>query len=243
MTPTDGAPAQGRPTDTTSIDGAAIDGPAASHRSRRWIAAALAGALLLLGGIGIGRVTSPVPALTPSTTSAEAGFARDMQVHHQQAVQMAMIIRDTSANPDIRLLAYDIATSQAQQAGQMFGWLASWGLPQASPEPSMTWMTRPALDGAAHEHGADDAVHVPGEPMPGLATFEQLARLGEAGGEDADRLFLTLMIAHHRGGVEMANALLDRSADSVATSLARGIVTAQQSEIDYMTELLAGLEA
>lgn len=225
----------------TEADGAPAS--AAPHRGRRWIAAALAGALLLLGGIGIGRLTSPVAALTPSTTSAEAGFARDMQVHHQQAVEMAMIVREESSDADIRLLAYDIATSQAQQAGQMFGWLASWGLPQASPEPSMTWMTRPAQDGSAHEHGADDPEHVPGEPMPGIATADQMAELRAATGDDADRLFLTLMIAHHRGGVEMANALLDRSADSVATSLARGIATAQQSEIGYMTELLAALDA
>ncbi|MBC7725121.1 MAG: DUF305 domain-containing protein [Burkholderiaceae bacterium] len=207
-------------------------------RGRLIVAAVLAGLLLLGGGLAIGRLTAPNPALTPTTTSAEAGFARDMQVHHLQAVEMAHIIRDASSNADIRLLAYDIANLQAQQAGQMYGWLASWGLSQAAPEPSMTWMTRPALDGSAHDHAADDASHTPGEPMPGLATFEQMAQLRAATGTDADRLFLTLMIAHHRGGIEMANALLDRSTSPVVTPLARGIVMAQQSEIDYMAELL-----
>ena len=43
------------------------------------------------------------------TTSAAAGFLRDMQVHHAQAVDMAMTIRDISDDPDLRRLAYDIA--------------------------------------------------------------------------------------------------------------------------------------
>lgn len=215
---------------------------AATSRPRRTalaIAAILCAASLALGGVVVGRLTAPTPPLTPSTTSAEAGFARDMQTHHQQAVQLSMIIRDSSDDPAVRGLAYDIATSQAQQAGQMYGWLSSWGLPQAAPEPSMTWMSRPTLTGSAHDHGSEGMTHEPGSPMPGLATPGQVADLDAATGTDADRVYLELMIEHHKGGVEMANALLDRSDEGVAVSLARGIVTAQQSEIDYMRELLA----
>ena len=219
-------------------------GPGPRGRGRLVLAGALAGLLVFTGGLAIGRLTAPSVALPPSTTSAEAGFARDMQTHHQQAVEMAMIIRSTTEDPDLLTLSYDIATSQAQQAGQMFGWLSVWGLPPASPEPSMTWMTRPGLDGSTHGHDGGDgdgdlAAHVPGEPMPGLASTEQLAELRAADGEAADELFLTLMIAHHEGGVGMAEALLDRSDNGVATGLARGIVNSQQGEIDYMQQLLA----
>lgn len=208
------------------------------RRLRLIIAAALAALLLLLGGLAIGRLTSPTPPPEPSSTSAEAGFARDMQTHHHQAVRMAMIIRESSENPAVRGLAYDIATSQAQQAGQMYGWLNVWDLPQASPEPSMTWMTRPALDGSAHDHGTDGEGHVPGGRMPGLATAEQMDALEAASGAEADELFLELMIAHHIGGVEMAEALLERSENEVVTALATGIIAVQQSEVDYMNELL-----
>ncbi|MFP7834184.1 DUF305 domain-containing protein [Marisediminicola sp. LYQ134] len=228
------------PTAPVAVDPGPADDtrPAASSgRGRRVLAAVIAGSLLLAGGLAIGRLTAG-GAATPTTTSAEAGFARDMQTHHQQAVEMAMIIREESDDPAVLSLSYDIATSQAQQAGQMFGWLASWDLPQASPEPSMTWMTRPALDGDAHDHGADDAEHVPGEPMPGLATRDQIVELSEAEGDEADTLFLELMIAHHEGGIEMANAVLDRSTNPVVLPLARGIVFVQQGELDYMTELL-----
>ena len=41
----------------------------------------------------LGRMSAPVNAV-PGNTSAEAGFARDMQVHHIQGVEMAMVIRE-----------------------------------------------------------------------------------------------------------------------------------------------------
>lgn len=212
--------------------------------STRLIVGAILGATALLAaGFVAGLAAVPTEA-TPTTTSAEAGFARDMQVHHLQAVDMAMIIRDATDDAAIRGLAYDIALAQSQQAGQMFGWLSSWGLPQAAPEPSMTWMTRPTLDGANHVHGGtdDEMSHVPGSPMPGMATHEQLETLKSLSGVPAEKLFLELMITHHVAGVEMAEAILDRSTNRAVTSLARGMVAVQQSEIDYMEELLADRE-
>jgi len=205
------------------------------------IAAALAAVLILIAGIFLGRLVFPAAPSTPSTTSAEAGFARDMQVHHQQAIEMSTIIREKSDNEEIRTLAYDIATSQGQQVGQMFGWLTMWKLPQASAEPSMTWMTQPTLDGTASDM---DSVHISDMPgmsdmtMMGMATFEQMEEL-KSSADSADRIFLELMIAHHAGGVEMAQALLERSTDEVVTSLAEKMVLTQENEIHYMNEILA----
>jgi len=208
-------------------------------RTARLAIAAIIAAVLLVGvSIAIGRFTSPV-ANDPSTTSAEAGFARDMQVHHLQAVEMSMLVRDLTDDPDVRLLAYDIATSQANQAGQMFGWLSEWGLSQASTEASMTWMTRPPLDQNAHlDHSADPA-HEPGAPMPGLATREQLVALSELSGVEAEVEFLRLMIAHHVGGVVMAEAVLERTDRRSVVDLASSIVKAQASEIELMESMLA----
>jgi uncharacterized protein (DUF305 family) len=57
----------------------------------------------------------------PGNDSAEAGFARDMIVHHAQAVQMAEIIRDKTNSDDMRLLAADISLTQQGQIGIMQG--------------------------------------------------------------------------------------------------------------------------
>ena len=172
---------------------------------------------------------SVAAAQTPSGTSAEAGFARDMQVHHQQGVELALIVRQSSGDPAVRLLADDIAATQAQQSGQLAGWLNVWGLPQYSAEPSMSWMTR----------GGGHSAHTPGQPMPGLATPGQIAPLKAASGADADRIFLELMIAHHEGAVEMAEALVDRSQHEVALAFANAVITSQRSEIELMNSMLA----
>ena len=74
--------------------------------------------------------------------------------------------------------------------------------------------------------------------MPSMAAPGELAALEAATGAAAERLYLELMIRHHQGGVTMARAVLDRSGNVAVTSLARSVVTAQQSEIDYMFGLL-----
>lgn len=208
---------------------------------RRRLVILAAVALAVLAGWALGRLTAPAPSF-PLGGTAEAGFARDMQVHHLQAVEMSTLIRDRTDNPDIRLLAYDIARSQQQQAGQMFGWLAVWGLPQASTTPAMAWMTdggRLAAQAGGHAaHGSPAAAPTTETPMPGMATPEELAALEASTGAAAERLYLELMIRHHQAGVTMAQALVDRSNNVAVTSLARSVITAQQSEVDYMFQLL-----
>lgn len=208
--------------------------------TRPWLrVGAMTVAALLLVGFGVlaGQKLLPAESSDPLTTSAEAGFARDMQTHHLQAVDMSMIILEKSDNQAIRTLAYDIATAQGQQAGQMFAWLTMWNLPQASGEPAMTWM----MDNASHgSHSATDSESIATMAMPGLATYDQMEAL-RASTTDADAVFLELMIAHHAGGVDMAEGLLERSTNDVVTSLADRMVTVQVSEIAYMNELLADI--
>lgn len=204
--------------------------------TRRLIAALVVlGVLLAGGGFVIGRAVAPAAA-TPTSDSAAAGFLRDMQVHHAQAVQMALLVRDRTDDEAVRQLAYDIAVSQATQSGQMYGLLQAWGLPQASPEPAMAWTLLPTIDGSAGGHQMDPTAP---DGMPGFATDAQIAELTAATGDDAVTLFLTLMITHHQGGVEMADAVLARTDVPQVVSLATGIQRAQKSEIEAMRQMLA----
>ena len=53
-------------------------------------------------------------------------------------------------------------------------------------------------------------------------------------------MFLELMIAHHQGAVEMADAALERSTNDVVVDPSRNsIVASQQAEIDLMNDMLA----
>ena len=206
-------------------------------RTRLIVVTILLVLVALVVGALVGRVTAATTTAMPSESSAEVGFARDMQVHHGQAVEMSLLVRDRSVDPELRLLALDIATAQTQQQGQMFAWLAVWGLPQTSSDPEMQWLSLPVIDGSADHEGHGG--HTPGEPMPGVASFEQMQELQDASGVEAERLFLELMIAHHQGGVEMAEAVIARSAHPLVTGLAEGMVQLQSKELDYMSELLA----
>ncbi|WP_449406873.1 DUF305 domain-containing protein [Microbacterium maritypicum] len=172
----------------------------------------------------------------PADASAEAGFARDMQVHHNQGVEIAMIVRDRTEDPSVRLLAYDIAITQAQQSGQLYGWLTEWGLSQVGSEPSMAWMRR--SDSSDHGHSAVVA-NTPGESMPGLATPAQIDELAALSGVEAERLFLRLMIAHHTGAIEMARAVLDRADNTSVVAFATAVLKGQTAEMDLMTGMLA----
>ena len=221
---------------------ASVDESAPVTRRRSPLALLLlALAAVVIVGIvafSVGRLTT-LGDPTPTTESAEAGFARDMQTHHDQGVELAMIIRDLTDDEEVRLLAYDIALTQGGQSGRMSGWLDIWGLPAHSLEPSMTWMMRPTLEGAGHNHGSDESAHKPGEPMPGLATPEQIAELKTLTGVAAERMFLELMIAHHVGAIDMAEALLDRSTNTTVRTFSVGVIESQESEIDLMNSMLA----
>ncbi|MFF3154437.1 DUF305 domain-containing protein [Streptomyces sp. NPDC057910] len=164
---------------------------------------------------------------TPTATSADAGFARDMSTHHQQAVEMSFIVRDRTSDEEVRRLAYDIANTQANQRGMMLGWLDLWGLPknEASQLP-MAWM------GMGMQPGADGAL------MPGMATNTELDRLRGLSGKDAEVLYLQLMTEHHKGGIHMAEGCVQRCTVGPEKQLAQGMVDSQQSEIDLMAQML-----
>ncbi len=176
----------------------------------------------------------------PSEASPEAGFARDMQTHHHQAVQLSMIIREHSTHPAVRSMAYDIALTQQQQSGQMYAWLETWGLPQTGE--SMTWMNNLLTEDDAHAaHGSATPGQTHTMASMGMASATDIDKLTAARGTEADRQFLTLMIAHHTGGVEMARAYLERGNDPMAAAFANKIVMTQNAEISALTRLLAQL--
>ena len=175
-------------------------------------------AVILVTGFGLWLL---LRSNTPGDESAEAGFARDMSMHHAQAIEMALIAQERTDDPEIRILATDIILTQQGQIGQMRGWLDAWGLPPNSADAPMTWMGHP-VDGR----------------MPGMASPEEVAQLRELPVPEIEELFLQLMVVHHQAGVDMAQAVLDRSDNSTVGFLAGRMVESQQKEIDVMNDML-----
>ena len=192
--------------------------------ARRLVAlAGLAGGVLLVVGL-LGVATGWWLAADPSPGegSVDVGFARDMGVHHDQAVELAELVRERTDDPTIVQVAKDIALTQQAQIGELRGWLDVWGRRPTSAGPPMQWMGHPA-----------------DEPMPGLASDDEIAALTAAEGVEAEKLFLELMIRHHEGGIHMAEYAAAEADEPFVRTLAHGMVEAQSLEIDQMTDLLA----
>jgi uncharacterized protein (DUF305 family) len=170
--------------------------------------------------------------------AVDIGFSQDMAVHHDQAVLMARMVRD-SASPPIRQLASQIEANQVQEIGMLRGWLVLWNQPALAAKP-MLWMSGTP---GGHEHMmmmngqamADDA------PMPGLASQAELDALQKARGIDADKLFLRMMIKHHFGGIVMMRVAETGAALLPVRSIARSMELDQGQEIVYMKKLGQGL--
>ncbi|RKS10718.1 uncharacterized protein (DUF305 family) [Nocardiopsis sp. Huas11] len=210
--------------DTTADEFEEATPPSPARRTvPLWITVVLV-ALALGAGFLVGRPSAPLD------TSADAGFLRDMSSHHAQAVDMSMLILDKTEDPDLSIVATDITRTQQAQIGMMQGWLTMWELNSRGSEPPMTWMAS-----SEHDHGGTDGVP---EAMPGLATPEQMAELEEAEGVEAEIRFLELMIAHHRGGIDMAEAEVELGREQTVTDFAQGMADAQLTEIDMMEGML-----
>ena len=157
-------------------------------------------------------------------TADDVTFMRDMIHHHDQAVQMAEMVKDRTNLPELVAVAGRINASQADEIAFMQGWLRERG--EQVPEASM--------------HRGMDMKGT----MEGMASPADLARLAASSGVDFDRLFLNLMIAHHDGALKMVDALVkkDGSAyDPVLFQFTSDVKTEQKAEIGRMSALLGTL--
>ena len=242
--------------------------PAGRPRGLTTLLLVAAAVVLLLVGATLGLALSGTFRSEPSnpdTASVDAGFARDMIVHHDQGVLMAHYAEQNTQDPEIGVMAYDIGYTQTDQIGQMQGWLSLWDLPETTDAARMSWMGGAAHDG--HDMGAMTAVATAGSTapatggdagtapaagntgstaagsetplMPGMATNSEIARLQGLRGTESDIYFLQLMIRHHQGGQPMMQYAAEHATNPVVRNFADKMVQTQSAEIAVMTQMLA----
>lgn len=202
-----------------------------SHPSRssngrqpwRILLVAAVAVVALATGLLVGRGTAPVE---PVSDPISTGFLRDMKIHHAQAVQMSTIVHRREPRPDVNYLAEDILTTQQGQIGIMMGFLELSGQTQSSTGKVMAWM------GAGHTGD-----------MPGMAGDGEIAALKTLPLPQLREQYLRLMIRHHRGAIPMAEYAAERARNAQVATLAAGMATGQESEIEAMQRMLveAGL--
>lgn len=161
------------------------------------------------------RSTSPAPAAA-SFNDADVRFATQMIPHHEQAVQMSKLAASRASSDQVKQLAAQIEKAQAPEIDQMSTWLRDWG------KPVPTTM------------GGHDMSSM----MPGMMSAQDMADLMVATGAQFDRMFLTMMIAHHEGAVQMARTEIAQGKNPEVKKLAQQIVTSQTTEIATMKTML-----
>ena len=202
------------------------------------IAAAAASAFLVVGcsdngadssmdGHSMGSMSSTPASSAPASSTAQFNdadvmFAQMMYPHHAQAVEMADLADGRTDNPEVLSLASAIAAAQQPEMDQMTAWLTEWG----QPMPDMDMGDMGDMGGMDHSSGS------------GMMTAQDMDALMVASGPEFDRQWLTMMIAHHTGAIEMANTEIADGSNPDALEMARTIVATQQQEIDTMQRLL-----
>jgi uncharacterized protein (DUF305 family) len=156
---------------------------------------------------------------------ADVSFAQDMIPHHRQATEMAALAKTRTDTAAVLELAADIEAAQGPEIDTMTGWLNKWGkdVPAAGDD----------MGGMDHSNMGGDS-----SSMPGMMSDDQLAELAASSGAGFDQMFLTMMLAHHEGAVQMAKAEQSDGKNADAKALAGTIRKDQTAEIATMRDLL-----
>ena len=132
-------------------------------------------------------VVSSVPKFSDNNfTADDVKFMQGMIHHHSQALVMARMIPTHTKTPELASMGQKIQLSQGGEIEAMTEWLTV----RKQTVPMMM------ADGTVMDHG-DMA------PMPGMLTPDQMKKLDAARNATFDELFLTGMIQHHKGALQM----------------------------------------
>lgn len=158
---------------------------------------------------------------------ADVTFVQGMIPHHQQALEMTDLAETRAESDEVKDLAVQIAEAQGPEIETMQGFLEEWGAEETGGD------TDDMEGGMDDMEGGSEA-----EMGGGMMSEDEMADLEGAEGAKFDEMFLTMMIAHHEGAVEMAQTEIDEGQSTDAVALAEDIIEVQEAEIDEMNGLL-----
>jgi uncharacterized protein (DUF305 family) len=132
---------------------------------------------------------------------------------------MATLAETRAQDPELKQLAATIKAAQQPEITMMTGWLTAWGLPTAAPS-----------DMGGMNHGAHGG-------MSGMMSADEMAQLAAANGNDFDRMFARMMIAHHNGAIQMAQEQETAGTNPEAVALAKNIIKSQATEVATLLKI------
>lgn len=183
------------------------------------------------GGYGAARAV-PEPSATEHN-DADVAFASEMLQHHAQALSMVDLTVARPLDPEVAELAEHIRAAQGPEIETFSDWLTEWD--EEVPE------TMRDHGNAGHDMGdMGESMEGMDTGMPGMMSAEQMTALEAASDDEFQTLWLEMMVDHHTGAVEMAEAHVEDGQFMPARDLARDIAEGQSSELEAMQALLDG---
>lgn len=155
------------------------------------------------------------PLASAGERAYDTRFLREMSAHHAVGVELASAAASNADDRRLRRLGRLMVANQAGEIDIMSRWWRSWIGEPMSPLTS-------------EEHA-----RIPGMPDPGT-----IARLSAEHGRPFDRDFVPVMIAHHRGALQMAGNAWSEAADPRVRLLADSVRHAQARQIAAMAAIV-----
>ena len=180
-------------------------------------------ALALLAGCGGSSVSDVADKAVDAAKDAigfndsDVMFSQMMIPHHEQAIELSDIALDplVGASDSVKAIATRIKAAQDSEITKMKAFLTTW---------------KQRLTGDSSDHHSD--------MMSGMLSADDIKKLSSLRGAEFDRAWMTGMIEHHEGAIEMAKDVLKDGKDSAVKALANLVATVQDSEILEMKKLL-----
>jgi uncharacterized protein (DUF305 family) len=175
---------------------------------------------------------TPAPQRTAANgdvyNDADVEFATAMIPHHADTLVMVDLTHGRALSPGLARLAEDIRADRAPEIETMVDWLTAWG--EEVPETSRDHVNSHA------GHGGDG-----GDTGDGMGIDpDDLASLEDADAGAFESMWLEMMIEHHDGAIELAEAERAAGGSADAVALAESIATTQATEIEMMETMLDG---
>ena len=204
---------------------------------------------------------------TTEHNDTDVAFATDMIRHHAQALTMVEMTEGRDLDPTVEGLADDVRAAQAPEIEAMTGWLSQWGedIPKTFHDRSDSGQNmggndmgdrddmggndlgdrddmggndlgdRDDMDG--NDMGDRDDMDGMGSEMLGMMSADDMAVLNGASDAEFQHMWLTMMIEHHEGAVDMAETEKTDGQFEPAVELANDVVESQIAEIERMQGL------
>lgn len=168
---------------------------------------------------------SPVAGIDAEHNDADIMFITMMKPHHEAALGMAELAGARAESPLVKALADKIMAAQEPEIEMMNKMATAWGVDLES--------------GAAENGGGHSMSGAPSMADDSMSGGNDMSALEPLSGKEFDREFLTRMIAHHEGAIEMAETELADGLNAQAKQMAADITESQAAEIEEMKSLLA----